>query len=116
MVTISRFISASLQPFARACVSDCHGEKQQREENHQQVHINVLGSSKLDNCASKLHHDGESQSSFIVLEVRAETSCRHTRKARCRGEKWTCHEQRTRYDRAGIRTGDYAWKSINAWS
>src|SRR5882724_7992150 len=94
MVTFSRFISASLQPFARACVSDCHGEKQQREENHQQVHIKVLDSSELNNCRSQksasslpgleFHHHRKSQSRFIVPEVGAETCSRHTGKARRR--------------------------------
>src|SRR5437899_3959694 len=65
---------------------------------------------------SELHHDRKPQSGFIVSQVRAETCCRHTGKARRWGQQRTWHEQRTRYDSARIRTGDYAWKSIHAWS
>src|SRR5882724_1029998 len=116
MVTFSRFISASLQLFARACVSNCHREERNRENNHQQVHIKVLDSSELNNCPSqksasslpglKLHHYRKSHRSFIVPEVRAETCSRHTGKARRRGQHRTWHEQRTCYHRASIRTRD----------
>ena len=69
----STFIKASLQLFARVRVSNCNREKQQREENHQKVHIKVLNGSQVTDGPSKLHHDRESQRRFIVPQVRAET-------------------------------------------
>jgi len=68
----STFISASLQLFARVRVSYRNGEKKQRKQNHQQIHIKVLDSSHLT-AALELHHHGKSHSSFVIPEVRAET-------------------------------------------
>ena len=69
----STFISASLQLFARVRVSYRNGEKKQRKQNHQQIHIKVLDSSHLTTAALELHHHGKSHSSFVIPEVRAET-------------------------------------------
>src|SRR5689334_20071403 len=104
----SKFISSSsrlLQSVACGRVCDCDDKKGDCSKNHQEIHIKVL---------LKLHHHRKSQSRFVVAKIRTETCSCHAGKAGRRGEERTWDEQRSRHDGAGIRTGDYAWKSIYA--
>jgi hypothetical protein len=47
ITTFSKFIPTSLQLFARSCIGNRDGKKQQREKNHQNIHVRFLDKSKF---------------------------------------------------------------------